>query len=431
MKTKTFIYALGPFLFLFISTGVEAQILNKIANKVQETTERKVLDKTEKSTEDALDGSEKKVNTTKNKKNNSKEDSLITAGPDESNVGSADLISYANYDFVPGDQLLYYYDMAGERDSEIPGRMLLDEGNLEIQTYKGEKVLYIPASSEAYFSPQMTDKNYLPEQFTLEFDILSNGGLKTTTDASEITLFFRGEDESVGAYGNATAPIRIVLSGISGDNDTASYQFGIFKSDDWIGAVNKNFPAEAVNPSQNNWRKVAFYMNKNIGKLYLDQHRIGMANQIETGKPAKLDIAVTNPDHPVMIKNFRIAAGGADAYNKIMSDGKIVAYGIQFDVNKATLKPESMGTINEMVKMMQSNPALKFEITGHTDSDGKDALNIQLSQDRAEAVKTQMILMGIESARLTANGFGSKNPVAKNDTAENKARNRRVEFVKL
>lgn len=424
--------------FIFILScvmmgSVQAQLLNRITDRVQQTAENKVLNKAETETEQAMDKAEESVKGGKDKKKSAKDKSTqdATESSKNSTSGSASLISYSNYDFVPGDKIIYHYDMAGERDSEIPGRMLIDEGNAEIQTYRGEKVLFVPANSQVYFSPQMKEKAYLPEQFTLEFDVLSNGGISTTLDVSEITLYFREKDESSGAYGGATAPIRISLSGLSGDASGTHYEFGVFKNDDWSGGGSKNFPTEAVNSTQNNWRRVAVYVNKNIGKLYIDQHRIGISNQIESGKPAFLDIEVNTPENPVMFKNFRIAAGGADAYNKVVTDGKFIAYGIQFDVNKATLKPESMGTINEFVKMMKENADLKFEIGGHTDSDGTTELNNKLSQERADAVKTQMTNMGIEASRLTTKGFGPQNPIAKNDTAENKARNRRVEFLKI
>lgn len=113
------------------------------------------------------------------------------------------------------------------------------------------------------------------------------------------------------------------------------------------------------------------------------------------------------------------------------TEGKIITYGIQFDVNKSTLKPESMGAINEIVKLMKQNEDLRFEIGGHTDNTGTTDRNNILSQERADAVKNQMIKMGIDEGRLTTKGYGSSKPVAKNDNAENKARNRRVEFIKL
>ncbi|HRQ50284.1 MAG TPA: OmpA family protein, partial [Agriterribacter sp.] len=81
-------------------------------------------------------------------------------------------------------------------------------------------------------------------------------------------------------------------------------------------------------------------------------------------------------------------------------------------------------------KMMKEKPELKFEIGGHTDSDGAAARNDVLSQERADAVKKQMVHMGIDAGRLTTKGYGASNPLTDNDSAENKAKNRRVEFVK-
>lgn len=412
---------------------IQAQILGRIKDRVQQTAENKVLNKAETTTDKSIDNIEENTKTNKVNKRKGHSNSMDQAVSDSDNILSEtpSLLSYSNYDFIPGDHIIFQYDMVGERDSEIPSRLLIDEGTAEIQTFKGEKVLFIPADSRVYFNPQMKDKAYLPEQFTLEFDVLSNGGIGSTTDATEITLYFRGKEETIGAYGNSTAPIKIVLSAISGDNSGAHYEFGVSKDDQWYGGGSNKLAVEALNPTQNNWRRVALYVNKNIGKLYLDQHRIGLTNQIESGEPALLDIEVNSSEYSILFKNFRIASGGDDTYKKIITDGKLIAYGIQFDVNQAVLKPESMGTLNEFVKMMKENADFNFEISGHTDSDGLAELNNKLAQERADAVKTQMVNMGIEANRLSTKGFGSQKPISPNDTAENKARNRRVEFLKV
>ena len=113
------------------------------------------------------------------------------------------------------------------------------------------------------------------------------------------------------------------------------------------------------------------------------------------------------------------------------TDAKIVTHGINFDIDKATIRPESMGTLNMIVQVMKSNPDLKFEVDGHTDNTGTAAHNLTLSQQRADAVKTQLITMGIDASRLTSKGFGDTKPMADNATLEGKANNRRVEFVKM
>jgi len=115
---------------------------------------------------------------------------------------------------------------------------------------------------------------------------------------------------------------------------------------------------------------------------------------------------------------------------KKFTDAKIVTHGINFDVDKATLRPESMGTLNQIKAVMASDPTLKFEIDGHTDNTGTSPHNLALSQERADAVKAQLVSMGISADRLTTKGFGDAKPMASNDSPEGKANNRRVEFVR-
>lgn len=129
------------------------------------------------------------------------------------------------------------------------------------------------------------------------------------------------------------------------------------------------------------------------------------------------------------IKNIRIAKGGVKYYDRVLSDGKIVVNGIRFDVNKATIKPESNGAINEIYELMQKQSDVNFSVEGHTDSEGEDALNQTLSEARAKAVMNRLISMGIAASRLNYAGWGESRPIGENGTAEGKANNRRVEFV--
>jgi len=81
--------------------------------------------------------------------------------------------------------------------------------------------------------------------------------------------------------------------------------------------------------------------------------------------------------------------------------------------------------------VLKTDPTLKFEVDGHTDNTGADAHNLTLSQQRADAVKSQLISMGIDASRLSSKGFGDTKPIDNNSTLEGKANNRRVEFVKI
>jgi outer membrane protein OmpA-like peptidoglycan-associated protein len=120
----------------------------------------------------------------------------------------------------------------------------------------------------------------------------------------------------------------------------------------------------------------------------------------------------------------------ADALKTALDkDGRIALY-VNFDFNKATLKPDAKPVIDQVVALMKSNPALKLEIDGHTDNVGAHDYNVKLSQDRAAAVVAALKTAGVDATRLSSNGFGPDKPIADEATAEGRAKNRRVELVK-
>lgn len=110
-------------------------------------------------------------------------------------------------------------------------------------------------------------------------------------------------------------------------------------------------------------------------------------------------------------------------------DGRVSLY-INFDFNKATLKPDATPIIEQVVKLLKDNPALKLEIGGHTDNIGARDYNAKLSGSRAGSVVSALAAQGIDAKRLNAAGYGPDKPVTTNDTDEGRAKNRRVELVK-
>jgi len=102
--------------------------------------------------------------------------------------------------------------------------------------------------------------------------------------------------------------------------------------------------------------------------------------------------------------------------------------GIQFESGKDVIKKSSNAILNEVVKVMNENPSYNLEINGHTDNKGAAAMNLNLSQRRAEAVMTYLTKHGVDASRQSAKGYGLTMPVADNATAEGRAKNRRVEF---
>ena len=117
--------------------------------------------------------------------------------------------------------------------------------------------------------------------------------------------------------------------------------------------------------------------------------------------------------------------------NKLLTTGKLISYGIFFDVNSDQVKPESDATLKEIAQVMKDNPQLSIKIVGHTDADGDNALNLDLSKRRGASVKKVLTeKFGIEAARLESDGKGETEPIAASDTPLNKAKNRRVEFIR-
>jgi len=102
---------------------------------------------------------------------------------------------------------------------------------------------------------------------------------------------------------------------------------------------------------------------------------------------------------------------------------------VLFDVDRATLKPGAMSTINNLAAFMHDYPDRRVRIEGFTDSTGSDDYNQQLSENRAFAVKDALVQVGVESNRVDVQGYGEANPVASNDTTAGRQLNRRVEIV--
>ena len=116
---------------------------------------------------------------------------------------------------------------------------------------------------------------------------------------------------------------------------------------------------------------------------------------------------------------------------ELLETGMIRIDNVQFDEGQATIKPESYPTLDVVGLLLKNWPQLKIEIGGHTDSKGAALANLKLSQARAEAVRAHLLekFPTLDPTSLTAKGYGKTKPIAPNTTDENRAKNRRVEFV--
>lgn len=337
------------------------------------------------------------------------------------------VLDWSMFDFVPGDIIIFEDNLDGERNGEFPGKWDLVDGVVENAALEGENVIMFRrgnTNSTGGITPLMknSSEDYLPDEFTIEFDAYFDqpGRLYRV-------LFYDGKNQ---AGLNRTAN-----RGSSNRTD----RIRIYQNSADYGGSNRSFypgfsaGSDEGRMSKPGWRRVSISFNTGALKVYLDDARLLNIPNISFN-PLGVTIGYHNPsgrDHAGFIKYIRIAEGAVPLYDRVLTDGKIITTGIRFDVNKATIKPQSLGTINEIVQLMKDDTSLNFSVEGHTDSDGSVDLNQTLSEARAKAVMDQMIELGISPSRLTSSGHGQINPIATNDTPEGKAQNRRVEFVKF
>jgi outer membrane protein OmpA-like peptidoglycan-associated protein len=149
-------------------------------------------------------------------------------------------------------------------------------------------------------------------------------------------------------------------------------------------------------------------------------------------KPGTYNLLVTGDGGNKQTAQATIQLTASVPIVKQFQQKRIRLYGIHFDVDKATIKPQSEPVIAQIAAVMKQNPSWRFRVEGHTDSDGGYAHNMTLSQARAQAVVNELVTRyHIARSRLSAAGYGYSHPVAPNTTAAGKALNRRVELVRL
>ena len=329
--------------------------------------------------------------------------------------------AYAKSDFVRGDEVFFDDDFANEQMGEFPSKWDLNEGSVEVASLNGQQ--YMLGTEWSYnVEPLMKNqKNWLPDQFTLELDLyISNEeevgsaiwhlylvSNKSNWNAlvGDIDFWWRPEDEGVILrYGSMRKP----------DNENTV-------DGEEEALVRKSMKI-------NDWNHFALSFNKRALKFYLNGTRIFQVPNMMA--PEKIQFYCEGDYKYRGYANVVLAKGAVPLYNRLATDGKIITYGITFDIGKATIKPESMTEINRIYDLMNQNADLKFEVQGHTDNTGNAALNQKLSEQRAQAIVAKLVEMGISADRLTAVGKGQSSPIADNGTDEGRAKNRRVEFVK-
>ena len=331
---------------------------------------------------------------------------------------TASISTYQNYDFVPGDTILFADNFAEDQNGEFPAHWNLQKGQAVVNAVGGRPSFCITQGNYCEVSPRMKTGAYLGGAFTIEFDTYCDND--NSEQGSPILYLDYTDKEGNSQNGE----IQFNKGDLEGRGDVSLSNFPHGLSSDMPEKLRESYP--------DNWHHCAIIFKNNQLKCYVDQYRILTVPGLDCVPTDFGFEGVGNQVHPIVITNIRLASGGEmNLIGKKFTDAKIVTHGITFAVDKSDLKPESMGTLNMIVHILNNNPPLKFEIDGHTDNTGAAAHNLSLSEQRANAVKDQLIKMGISADRLSTKGLGDTKPISDNDTPEGRANNRRVEFVRM
>lgn len=332
--------------------------------------------------------------------------------------------SNSNFDFEPGNKVLYFDNFERLQIGDFPAEFNTNASG-EIVTVDGKPGKWLKMTKNGAFIPESIHD--LPENFTLEFEvgILGNPSnnytglaLNFTTDKNHL---FRDN-----FFGKGSSVLYLHPGG-----DQISFE--IFQSNQ-ANSIKNEIPMPQWTVKTNRFAKISIWRQKGRLRVYVNNDKLVDAPRFfSESKPYQFAFSrrFFNPCD-LLITNIRFAIAGEDNRNKLITEGRFVTTGIQFDVNSDAIKPESGVVLKEMATTLQENPTVNIKIIGHTDSDGDANANLVLSQKRAVAVKNALInFYGISASRIQTEGKGESEPVKANTSEDGKAQNRRVEFIKL
>jgi OOP family OmpA-OmpF porin len=422
----------------------QAQLLDRVRNRV----EQKVVDQIDHSIDKAT---QKKKPKDKEKEKDqpaetpAQEQSSETGTPASAGVavskkadlkspGVQDINSYSKFDFIAGEKVILDEDFSRESLGDFPANWNT-RSSAELVTIVGREGKWLRMGQTGVFYPEYMTSN-LPENFTLQMEVLANQqvagigqwmiSLLQTKDTEE--KFKWGEDMHISESNN----FKLCFQPTGSGNGTMYYSTNLIGSQYKPGVPEFN---TANKPAV----KISIWRQKQRVRVYLDSTKVlDLPRALDPNAALNtLVFASSNPEYQsregaFFMGNIRLAVGAPNLRSKLISEGKFSTNGILFDVNNDQIKPQSYGSLQDIAQLLKENPSVRVKIIGHTDADGSDQANMDLSVRRAAAVKQALTTsFGIDASRLESDGKGKTVPVDSNDTPAGKANNRRVEFVKL
>jgi outer membrane protein OmpA-like peptidoglycan-associated protein len=428
----------GVLVIISFQLSVPAMAQIDVKGKVKDKSINRADQKTDEGIDRGLDAVEDGVKSMfkKKEKKTQEENSENTDNSAESNSNASTekekptpakqeqpaFASYSKFDFIPGEKVIFYDDFSDTNVGDFPVSWNTTASG-EVVTnnqYPGNWFNMIGQGCVA-----LDNGLKLPENFTVEYDVICVPVQEENT-AYEHGFYLYSAQNPKDLYEGGAVP---------GLNGGIKMNFGYRATYSAYNEEGYTISGDKEDAKMQSGKKyhLSFWVQKTRLRVYLDQVKVfDLPKVFKPGMLINMMRFEMWGESGQMITNFRVAAGAPDTRNKLLTEGKLVTYGIYFDVNKDVVKPESYGTLKEIATILNEVPDVKVKIFGHTDSDGDDAKNMDLSKRRAASVKAELVKsFGVKGDRLETDGLGETKPVAPNDTPANKAQNRRVEFIKL
>ncbi len=415
IKLYTTIIFLG-----FIFSG-NAQILKKLAKKAEKaaerTVERRVERESQKKTDKALDG------VLKGKKKKKSKDPIIGSSDSEKSTSNGSSKVERASDFQAGAVTIFEDNFSRDNKGDFPAKWDTN-GSGEIVIIDGKK--WFRLGGKSMYIPVI--KESLPENYTIEFDMYTMGLDRSTSSQSWIHLLLH----DTPLFERPSSSAMVKLSPCQFIESPGYIEKKVKGKRQFFNEIGKDY-RDAINGQS----RFSITVNKNRMRVWINDNKIIdvprlVPDDVKTFKLFVRGLRDQRDKDEVYITNFRIGKAGVDNRSKLITEGRLSTNAIQFKSGSDVLLPASYKTIREIAKVLENNPDVKIKIIGHTDADGSELSNLELSKKRAVAVMNSLVNQyGIAKNRMVTDGKGESNPLASNATGSGKAQNRRVEFIKL
>ena len=338
----------------------------------------------------------------------------------------ASLKTYSKYDFVTGEKIIVFEDFMQDAVGDLPAKWNTNS-SCETVKVEGQQGQWMKMTKPGVFMPDFIDS--LPENFTLEFDVMVDQPNAGSWGINPVIAELQDRDKPTDWRESNNYFNLNILPGTEG-NGSSDYDKRKKGSLEHQPGTKITCFTDITKPVH-----VAMWRQKERLRIYLNEDKTWDVPKA-IAPEAKLNAFVLfiqlTGGWNFLVSNIRLATGAPDTRNKILKENKSVSHGILFDVNSDKIKPESYGSLKEIADIMKEYTDLKVKIVGHTDSDGDDAKNMDLSKRRAASVKVSLAKeFGIDESRMETDGKGESVPIDNNTTPAGKANNRRVEFIKI